>query len=118
VADDVHRGHVPGEDAQRIGNPALGVARRVVDHVAPEDRQFQVADALERLGARFRHLAGDASDPEHRLVGQGLERAGQHVEHGGLVRDVLGGAFRRVLGAVTRLHHVSLARGDLGQQES
>lgn len=115
VAHDVVGRHVTGQQAQRVGAAALGGGFRVVDHVAAVDGQFPLADPFGVLRAGFGELSGDATDPDHRLAGDQLQRPGEQVEHGRLAGDVSGGALQGILGAVPGLHDECLAGGDLGQ---
>ena len=89
---------------------------RVVDDVAAEARQVEVADPLEGRGARLGELAGDAPDLDDRHA----ERIGQHDRHlqddAQLLADVDRRELLEALGAVAGLQQERVAGGDVAER--
>ena len=107
---------VGGDEAGRV-RPA-GIHRRgvVVDHMAAEDRDLQVAHLLERRRAGLGELAGDAAHLDH----GGPRPVRQHHRHLQddlqLVPDAVGREVIERLGAVSGLEQERLTLGHGGQR--
>ena len=98
-----------------IGAAGLGLEGLVVDHVAAEGRQLQVADPLGGRRARLGELPGDAADLDHGHAG-GVGQRHRHLQNDlELVPDGVGRELGEGLGAVAGLEQEGLAVGHLGQ---
>ena len=107
---------VGAQHALRVVDARLGRGRVVVDQVAVERRQVDVADALGGRRARLRELAGDAPHLDHRQrrrVGQDDRHLQQDPQ---LLADRDRGGVVERLGAVTGLEQERAPGGDLGER--
>ena len=98
-----------------LGHPGRGGGRGVVDDVAPEAGQLDVADALGGRRAGLGELAGDAAD----LHDGHAEGVGEHDRHLQDDLELLPDVHRRerleALGAVARLQEEGPAVGHLAE---
>ena len=107
---------VGAQHALRIGHARLGRGRVVVDEVAVEGGQVDVADALGGRRARLCELARDAADLDHRQrrrVGQDDRHLQQDLE---LLADRHRGGVVERFGAVTGLEQEGAAGRDLRER--
>ena len=106
---------VGGHQPRRVGRARLDIEGLVVDHVAAEGRQLDVADPLGAGRARLGELPGDATHLHHRhagRVGEGHRHLQDDLE---LVPDGVRVEFVEGLRAVSGLQQKGLAVGHLGQ---
>ncbi len=107
---------VAAQQTPRIGTARGGLEREVVDHVAPEARELDLAAGLERRGPGLGELAGDAAE----LHGRDPGAVGQHDGHLQddleLVADAVGRERVERLRAVAGLEQERLALGDVPQR--
>ncbi len=106
---------VGGEQAGGIGHPGLGRRGDVVDHVAPERGQVELAHPLGRGAAGLGELAGDAAHLDHRHPGAVGEDDGHLQDEPQLVADDVGREGLEGLGAVAGLEEEGLSVGHRGQ---
>ena len=104
------------DEAVRVGHPHVGERARVVDDVAAEHRQLDVADALGGTRARLGELTGDATDLDDRDTHRVRHHDGHLQDDPELLADVVGGELLEALGAVTGLQQEGVAGGDLGER--
>jgi hypothetical protein len=83
--------------------------------VTSVDRELDATDSLGGLRTRLAVLARDATHTHHRLARDHLHDAGEHIEQSRLAGHVTRRALRRVLRAVSRLHHMRLSGSDSGE---
>ena len=103
------------DEAIRIGDPRLGERARVVDDVAAEGGQVDVADALGGARAGLGELPGDAPDLDDRDPHRVRHHDGHLQDDAQLLADVVGGELLEALGAVAGLEQEGVAGGDLGE---
>ncbi len=106
---------VGGQHPGRVRNPRLGRRAVVVDDVAPEARQGEIADPLGGRGPGLGELTGDAAQLDHLDAGAVGQHDGHLEDHLQLVPDGVGGEVGKGLGAVARLEQECPAGGDLGE---
>ncbi len=106
---------IGGQEAGRVRGSGLEGRGVVVDDVAPEAREGDVADPLRRRGSGLGELAGDAAQLDHRDPGAVDQDDGHLEDDLQLVPDGVGGEVGEGLGAVARLEEKGPAVGDLGQ---
>ena len=101
---------VGGDQAVGVGPAGVGVERLVVDHVAAERVELDVADPLGRRRPGLGELPGDPADLDHRDAGGVGEGDGHLQDDLQLVADVVGREVGEGLGAVAGLEEEGLAR--------
>ncbi len=87
----------------------------VVDDVAPERREFEIADHFGGGGSGLRELAGDPADLHDRDADGVGEHDGHLEDDAQLLSDVVGGELLEALRAVAGLEEERVACGDPGE---
>ncbi len=118
-ADEVERGRrlvVGPEEPGRVRRPRRSRRCVVVDDVAEERRQLELAHALGRLRSRLRELPGDAADLHERQAGA-VDHHDRHLQKDlQLLADRDGAEVAKRLGAVAGLEQESTSLGDRAER--